>query len=304
MLARRAVCRVPAALTSQPSSTRNMATLREIEMRLKSVRNIEKITKSMKMIASTKLAKAQRAMGEAKKYGVANVELSSHTKPADDASHKPKKLFVVISSDKGLCGGIHSSVSKATRRALRGEAINEGSDPFPVDPDSPVMIVGDKSKAQLSRAVPKNIVMSFNQIGRDIPTFADACGVADLVVKSGTEYDSVVVVYNKFVSSISYEPGWVEVRNEKGLTESEGFKSYEMEDDVTRDIAEFSLANAIYAGLVEGHACEMSSRRNAMDNATKNAGDMIQSLQLKYNRGRQASITNELVDIITGASAL
>ena len=100
-----------------------------------------------------------------------------------------------------------------------------------------------------------------------------------------------------------------------------GFKAYEMEDDVTKDLAEFALANAIYAALVEGHACEISARyapfrlklhgshhiissRNAMDNASKNAGDMISSLQLKYNRGRQAAITNELVDIITGASAL
>ena len=102
-----------------------------------------------------------------------------------------------------------------------------------------------------------------------------------------------------------------------------GFKAYEMEDDVTKDLAEFGLANAVYAALVEGHACEISARsvviqvstvcqathgyfhsRNAMDNASKNAGEMINNLQLKYNRGRQAAITNELVDIITGASAL
>ena len=77
-----------------------------------------------------------------------------------------------------------------------------------------------------------------------------------------------------------------------------------MEDDVTKDLAEFSLANAIYSALVEGHACEQSSRRNAMDNASKNAQGMIDSLTLKYNRGRQAAITNELVDIITGSSQL
>jgi len=260
----------------------------------------------MKMIASTKLAKAQRAMTQAKEYGVANIELSKHTEPTEESASTPKlrKLFVVISSDKGLCGGIHSSVSKATRRALKSEPIIEGGKAVPVESDSPVMIIGDKSKAQISRAVPGNIAMSFNQIGRDIPTFSDAAGVADLIVKSGVEYDSIVLVYNRFVSSISYEPTSVEVRNEQGLLKSAGFTAYEMEDDVTRDIAEFSLANAIYAALVEGHACEMSSRRNAMDNASKNAGDMIGSLQLQYNRGRQAAITNELVDIITGASAL
>jgi len=114
----------------------------------------------------------------------------------------------------------------------------------------------------------------------------------------------VVIVYNKFVSAISYEAVAVEVRGEAGLKESEGFKAYEMEDDFTKDLAEFSLANAIFAALVEAHACEVNARRNAMDNASKNAKDMIGSLQMQYNRGRQAAITNELVDIITGASAL
>jgi F-type H+-transporting ATPase subunit gamma len=82
------------------------------------------------------------------------------------------------------------------------------------------------------------------------------------------------------------------------------FKSYENEDDVTSDLAQFSLANALFAVLTESYSCEQSARRNAMDNASKNAGDMIGSLQMQYNRGRQAAITNELVDIITGASAL
>jgi len=248
----------------------------------------------MKMIASTKLAKAQRAMQAGKEYGAANAEVFEHTK-TDDVPKR--KLFVVISSDKGLCGGIHSSVSKATRRAFK-----EG-DTLP-DADSPITIIGDKAKAQLSRVLSNNIIMTFNQIGRDVPTFADAASVTDLITTSGVKYDVVNIIYNKFVSAISYESSVKEVKNEEGLKESSGFQAYEMEDDVTKDLAEFTLANAIYAALVENHACEISSRRNAMDNASKNAGDMIGSLTLQYNRGRQASITNELVDIITGASAL
>jgi F-type H+-transporting ATPase subunit gamma len=302
MFARRTVARVVAqpSLLAAPSNARTMATLREIELRLKSVRNIEKITKSMKMIASTKLAKAQRAMQAGKLYGEANAEVFETTK--EDAT-APRKLFLVISSDKGLCGGIHSSVTKATRRALA----NVPDSPLPgveIQKDSPIMIVGDKSKAQLSRVFPNNFRLTFNQIGRDVPTFADAAGVADLVVKSGVEYDSVVLVYNKFVSAISYEAAAIEVKGEKALKESDAFKAYEMEDDVTRDLAEFSLANALFAALTESHAAEQSARRNAMDNASKNASDMISSLTMQYNRGRQAAITNELVDIITGASAL
>jgi len=271
-----------------------MATLREIEMRLKSVKNIEKITKSMKMIASTKLTKAQRAMNSGKQYGLANSEVFQN---ASSETPSKRKLFIVISSDKGLCGGIHSSVSKATRRAIADTE-------HPVDSDSPIMVIGDKSKAQLGRVLGQNLALTFNQIGRDVPTFADAAGVADLIVKSDVKYDSIAIVYNKFVSSISYEAAIMEVQNENSLKESAGFRAYEVEDEVTKDLAEFALANSIFAALTEAHACEISARRNAMDNASKNAGDMISSLQLQYNRGRQAAITNELVDIITGASAL
>ncbi|KAF8329083.1 ATP synthase F1 gamma [Cantharellus anzutake] len=284
--ARSAASRVVLRPTLQ---TRNMATLREIELRLKSVRNIEKITKSMKMIASTKLAKAQRAMANAKNYGLASNEVFKNV----DAPGGDRKLFVVISSDRGLCGGIHSSVTKATRRLL-----DEGNE------DARIVVLGDKSKSQLTRLLPNNLLLTFNQVGKDVPTFADACVVANFITKSNAEFDSVHIVYNEFVSAISYQAAAMKVVNQTALQEAPNFKQYEMEDDVTEDLTEFSIANAVYAALVEGHAAEISSRRNAMDNASKNAGEMITSLQMKYNRGRQAAITNELVDIITGASAL
>ncbi|KAG9017601.1 atp3 gamma subunit of the F1 sector of mitochondrial F1F0 ATP synthase [Tulasnella sp. JGI-2019a] len=125
-----------------------------------------------------------------------------------------------------------------------------------------------------------------------------------MILTSGVKFDSVHLVYNKVISAIAFEAAIASVFGEASLRNSPNFKSYEMEDDATKDLAEFALANAIYAVLVEGHAAEINSRRNAMDNASKNAGEMIGSLQLKYNRGRQAVITNELIDIITGASAL
>ncbi|KEP46566.1 ATP synthase F1, gamma subunit [Rhizoctonia solani 123E] len=272
-------------------AARNMATLREIEMRLKSVRNIEKITKSMKMIASTRLNKAQRAMATAKEYGNANNEIFGNSEAT--VSEGGKTLYVVVSSDRGLCGGIHSSVTKAAKRAIE-QNNGQGS----------IVVLGEKSKAQLSRSSAKLLELSFSQIGREVPTFADAAEIADKIITSGIEFDSVNLIYNRFVSAIAYESTAVTVFNEKALTEAPAFKAYEMEDDPTKDLVEFSLANAIYAALVEGHAAEISSRRNAMDNASKNAGDMIGRLTMQYNRGRQANITNELVDIITGASAL
>ncbi|KAG8691663.1 atp3 gamma subunit of the F1 sector of mitochondrial F1F0 ATP synthase [Ceratobasidium sp. 395] len=272
-------------------AARNMATLREIEMRLKSVRNIEKITKSMKMIASTRLNKAQRAMVTAKAYGVANNEVFGNSEVAAQANDK--KLYIVVSSDRGLCGGIHSSVTKAAKKAI---AENNGN--------GSIVVLGEKSKSQLSRSASGLLELSFSQIGREVPTFADAATIADKIITSGIEFDSVALVYNRFVSAIAYESTIMEVFNEKALLEAPAFKAYELEDDSTKDLVEFSLANAIYAALVEGHAAEISSRRNAMDNASKNAGDMIGRLQMQFNRGRQANITNELVDIITGASAL
>ncbi|PAV18177.1 ATP synthase F1 gamma [Pyrrhoderma noxium] len=271
MLARRSIALGRAACSATPSApagARNMATLRELELRLKSVRNIEKITKSMKMIASTKLAKAQRAMQAGKEYGAANAEIFQHSSPessppANSSSSSPQTKV---------------SAAVSTPPSQRPPA--------------------------LSRFFPKNLALTFNQVGRDVPTFADAAAIADLVSNSGVKYDVVNIVYNKFVSAISYESAQVQVLNGEGLKDAPGFKTYEMEDDVTKDLSEFALANAIFSALVEGHACEISSRRNAMDNASKNAGDMIGSLTLQYNRGRQAAITNELVDIITGASAL
>ena len=155
-------------------------------------------------------------------------EVFAHV-PSDKPT--PNKLFIVISSDKGLCGGIHSSVSKATRRAfnnapdspLAGASSNDAT----VDPSSPIMVIGDKSKAQLSRALPSNMQLTFNQIGRDIPTFADAAGVADLITQSGVKYDSVVLIYNKFLNNISYEAASVEVKGEEALKESSAFLVFE-----------------------------------------------------------------------------
>ncbi|ODN78329.1 ATP synthase F1, gamma subunit [Cryptococcus amylolentus CBS 6039] len=280
----------PALATARNAQQQQgMATLREIEQRLKSVRNIEKITKSMKVVASTKLTRAEKAMREAKKYGAANNELFKHAEVESEAD--PKILYVGITSDGGLCGGIHSSISRFIKKEI-------------TKTPGTLAVIGDKPKAQLSRAVPEAFKISFNSIGKDVPTFAEASAVADEIVKHGGEWDQVKIVSNHYLSAISYEPRITSVISAKALQEAAGFQAYEMEEDVSKDLAEFALANAIYTALVEGHAAEISARRTAMENASNNALDMMGSLQLQYNRGRQAVITNELIDIITGASAL
>lgn len=246
----------------------------------------------MNMIASTKLNRAQRAMDSGVKYGHASEEVF---KQADAQPEKDgRELIIVVSSDKGLCGGIHTSVSKRTRKMV---AEAQGEEPS-------VVVLGERSKAQLARALPSNLVLSFNQIGKDIPTYEDALAITATILESGLEFDVVNIVYNKFVSSISYESAVMPVYSQKALEEAPKFGQYEQEEEVTKDLAEFSLTNAIFATLVEGHATEINARRNAMDNASNNAADMITNLNLLYNRGRQAAITNELIEIITGATAL
>ncbi|CAO3666016.1 unnamed protein product [Rhizopus stolonifer] len=284
------IARPAAAPVSQAVQARNMATLKEIQQRLKSVQNIEKITKSMKMIASTKVTKAQRSMEAARAFGASSNSLfeNAETKAAEGS----KDLFVATSSDRGLCGGIHSSVSKAARRA-----VNES-------PESPLVVLGDKPKAQLSRVFRKNLVVTFNQIGKDIPSFEEASSIVDVIKAQDVEYDTAKIIYNKFKSVIAYEAETIPVYNEATFKNSPNFAVYEIEDDVLANLQEFNFANSVYWALVEGHASEMSAKRTAMENATKNAGEMIGKLTMTYNRGRQAVITNELIDIITGASAL
>ncbi|WOO79804.1 ATP synthase subunit gamma, mitochondrial [Vanrija pseudolonga] len=270
-----------------------MATLKEIDQRLKSVRNIEKITKSMKVVASTKLTRAERAMKEAKKYGAANNELYNHTSAEEEAAAEGGKkiVYLAVSSDGGLCGGIHSSISRYTKKALAAQP-------------GELAIVGDKPKAQLGRTAADQIKVTFAGVGKDVPTFAEASAIADEILKVTPDYDEIRIISNHYISALSYEANTVTLTSAEALRNSPGFQQYEMEEDVSKDLAEFSLANGIYTALVEGHAAEISARRTAMENASNNANDMMASLQLQFNRGRQAVITTELIDIITGASAL
>jgi len=271
--------------------------------RLKSIRNIEKITKTMKIVASTKLTRAQKAMGDSRTYGQTSNQVfeEAETKPLEDK----KTLLVVCSSDKGLCGGIHSGLSRATRRLMEKS------------PNTDIAIIGEKSKAQLGRSNAKNIVLSFAGVGKDVPTFADAQAIADQICLLPEEYASVRILYNKFINAQSYEATPIEAFSEEAITQSPNFAAFEIDDEVLGNLREYALANALFWALAEGHACEQSARRNAMDvsadnsldmwtrkltqeqNASKNAGDMISKFTILYNRTRQAVITGELVEIIT-----
>ncbi|PVU96026.1 hypothetical protein BB559_002536 [Furculomyces boomerangus] len=276
---------------NQAQQTRNMATLKETQLRLKSITNISKITNSMKMIASTKTARAQRAMEASRQNGIIAAETAkiSQVQESEDA----KKLIIISSSDKGLCGGIHSSVSKFTRRRLADF------------PEEKVIIIGDKSKVQIQRVFPQNVLAHFNQVGRAVPSFEESCAIASTILEDPEfKFDVADIVYNKFVSPISYEAQVLPSYDIGQIVQAPNFSIYEVPDGVLENYNEFLFANNIHWAIVEGHASEMSAKRTAMDNATNNAKDLIGKLTLVYNRGRQAVITNQLIEVITGASAL
>ncbi|KAL6804720.1 ATP synthase F1 gamma [Trichoderma sp. SZMC 28013] len=274
-----------------PSTAATYATLREIETRLKSIRNIEKITNTMKVVASTKLTRATRSMNDSRKYGEASNEVFKSAETTAAEAEEKKSLIIVCSSDKGLCGGIHSGLSRTIRRLTAEESAFD------------LVIIGEKCKAQLSRTNAKGIQLNFAGIGKDIPTFADAQAIADQIVLLPTEYTDVKILYNKFINATSYEPTFIEAFSEEAISQSPNISAFEVEDEALGNLREYSLANSLYWALAEGHACEQSARRNAMENASKNAGEMIGKYQILYNRTRQAVITGELVEIITGAIA-
>ena len=219
--------------------------------RLKSIRNIEKITKTMKIVASTKLNKAQHAMNESRTYGKTSNQAfeEAETKPLEEK----KTLLVVASSDKGLCGGIHSGLSRAARRMLEK------------DPSLALAVIGEKSKAQLGRSNAKNVVLSFAGAGKDVPTFTNAQAIADQLVLLPEEYASIKILYNRFINATSYEPTVIEAYSEEAITESSNFAAFEIDDEVLANLREYSLANSLFWALAEGYACEISARRNAMD---------------------------------------
>jgi F-type H+-transporting ATPase subunit gamma len=162
----------------------------------------------MKIVASTKLTRAQRAMTESRKYGQTSntVFERAETKPLE--GDDKKTLIVVASSDKGLCGGIHSGLTKRVRKMLLEK------------PNADIVVLGEKCKAQLSRSSAKNIQLSFAGVGKDIPTFADAQAIADQISLLPTDYGSIQIVYNKFINATSYEATPIEAFSEEAIVNS------------------------------------------------------------------------------------
>lgn len=280
----------------QWGQVRNMATLKDITRRLKSIKNIQKITKSMKMVAAAKYAKAERELKPARVYGTGALALYEKAEiktPEDQKKH----LIIGVSSDRGLCGAIHTSVAKAIKNEISSLA---GS-----GKEVKVLGIGDKLRGILQRTHGSHFLITFKDVGRKPPTFGDASFIASELLNSGYEFDQGSVVFNRFRSVISYRTEEKPIFSLDTVANSDSITVYDDVDaDVLRNYQEFTLANIIYYSLKEGTTSEQSARMTAMDNASKNASEIIDKLTLTYNRTRQAVITKELIEIISGAAAL
>ena len=207
-----------------------------------------------------------------------------------------KNLFLILSTDKGLCGGVNSILTR-TIRQLVARLQTEGK-------QFQIIVVGEKGRAQVRRIFNDEIISSLTD--RSSPyTFDLACSLA--IETLGTEYDGIHICYNEFKSAIAYVPSLKTIiplidHNHPQLYETE--VEPEKDGETLQNFFEYTLATQIFHSLMENATSEQSSRMNAMENASKNATEMIGKLTLQYNRARQARITTELIEIISGASAL
>lgn len=294
-----------------------MPSLKDIRNRIASVKSTQKITSAMKMVAASKLRRAQEQAEAGRPYAermgrmlsslAANVAGGPGgprlmTGTGSDQTH----LLVVMTGDRGLCGGFNSSVVRETRRAiLRLQA--EGK-------TVKLLTVGRKGRDLLRREFPALIVASFEEVGKKKLSFADADKVTAKILElfDAGEFDVATIVYNKFKSAMTQIVTLQQVvpfaAPEAGSdTSTEAGAVYEFEpseEAILADLLPRNLAIQVYSALLESAASFFGAQMTAMDNATRNAGEMIKKYTLVYNRTRQASITKELIEIISGAEAL
>ncbi|KAK3853107.1 hypothetical protein Pcinc_032943 [Petrolisthes cinctipes] len=288
---RRATLLIPQNVGSD--QVRGMATLKAIAMRLKSVKNIQKITQSMKMVSAAKFNRAERELKVARPYGAGTVEFfeKANVQPLED---KPQQLIIACSSDRGLCGAIHSNICKHIKALLATDTSNAA-----------ILCIGDKSRAQLSRVLANNIVAQVGEVGRTPATFEDAAKITTFILNSGIDYGSGKIIYNRFRTVVSYDTLELPIHTAASINAAEKIGVYDSLDaDVIQSYLEYSLTSLLFFTLKEGACSEQSSRMTSMDSASKNAGEMIDKLTLTYNRTRQAVITGELIEIISGAAAV
>ncbi len=291
-----------------------MASLDDLKKRIASVKSTQKITKAMKMVAAAKLRRAQESAEKGRPYSekMNNVILNLSS-GISDKENAPKllsgtgndkvHLCVVMTSDRGLCGGFNSNIIKKAKSYF-SKILNEGK-------ELKIITVGSKGNDQLKRMYGDKIIENISFKESKNANYFDADKVGKIVIDKfeSSEFDICTIFYNQFKNVITQIPQAQQIipLNREDIEENSSEESYEFEpdeDEILSNLLPKNISTQIFKAMLENSASEQGSRMSAMDNATRNAGEMVDKLTIQYNRSRQAAITKELIEIISGAESL
>ena len=290
-----------------------MASLDDLKKRIASVKSTQKITKAMKMVAAAKLRRAQESAERGRPYSekMNNIILNL-SNGISDKENAPKllsgtgenkvHLCVVMTSDRGLCGGFNSNIIKKAKSYF-SKILNEGK-------QLKIITVGSKGNDQLKRVYGDKIIENISFKESKNANYFDADKVGRIIIEKfeASEFDICTIFYNQFKNVITQIPQAQQIiplNNEEDHNNSD--ESYEFEpdeDEILSNLLPKNISTQIFKAMLENSASEQGSRMSAMDNATRNAGEMVDKLTIEYNRSRQAAITKELIEIISGAESL
>ncbi len=292
-----------------------MPSLDDLKKRIKSVKSTQKITKAMKMVAAAKLRKAQENAEKGRPYSKKMESIILNlTKSISDPLNAPKLLVgtgndktylcVVLTADRGLCGGFNSNICKLAKVNFK-KILKEGK-------DLKIITVGSKGLDQIKREYGKYVVKNFSFKDKKQISYSEAEIVGKEIINlfNQNQFDKCIIFYNNFKNVITQIPQAEQIipANSKSIKSKEersySFEFEPDEDEILEDLLPRNISTQVFKAFLENAASEQGSRMTAMDNATRNAGDLVDKLTINYNRSRQASITKELIEIISGAESL
>ena len=293
-----------------------MPSLDDLKKRIKSVKSTQKITKAMKMVAAAKLRKGQENAEKGRPYSqkMQNIILNL-TKSINDPQNAPKLLVgtgkdkvylcVVLTADRGLCGGFNSNICKLAKTNFK-KILSEGK-------ELKIITVGTKGLDQIRREYGKYVIKKFSFKNKKQITFTEAETIGNEIINlfKQDQFDKCILFFNNFKNVITQIPQAQQIipaeNNSSKKEEEENPIFYEFEpdeDEILEDLLPKNISTQVFKAFLENAASEQGSRMTAMDNATRNAGELVDKLTINYNRSRQASITKELIEIISGAESL
>jgi len=292
-----------------------MPSLKDLKKRISSVKSTQKITKAMKMVAAAKLRRAQESAERGRPFSekMNNIILNLSNSISDKENSSKFlvgtgkdniHLCVVITADRGLCGGFNTNICRKAKNYF-DKILKENK-------TLKIFTVGSKGHDQLNRIYGKYIIEKINFKGFKKITYKEAEDVGKVIIRLFNElqFDVCKIFYNKFKNVISQIPQEqqiipIENQNQKEFKKSDKFYEFEPEEnEILNNLLPRNISAQIFKALLENAASEQGSRMTAMDNATRNAGDLVDKLTITYNRSRQAAITKELIEIISGAESL